>query len=269
MILSMSNVKFAAIMPHPPILVPSIGGKRLKDVDKTKKALEKLASKLKALEKEIDTIIIITPHGAVSAAAVPVYASHVYEGSFAQFGAPKPVYSFKGDAELSRRIARESEERGINASLINETLLDHGVLVPMVYPYLKGVKIPILPIAIALKPLAELYEFGKAVLEAAEGLNRKVAIIASADMSHRLSPSAPSGYSPRGKEFDDKLVELVSANNVEGILNFDPGLAEEAGQDALWSIAMLLGALEGLNLNPEVLSYEGPFGVGYMVVNYA
>ena len=74
-----------------------------------------------------------------------------------------------------------------------------------------------------------------------------------------------SGFSPRGKEFDEQLVKLVENYDVNGILNFDEELAEEAGQDALWSIAILLGALAGKIVKPEILSYEGPFGVGYMV----
>ena len=81
-------------------------------------------------------------------------------------------------------------------------------------------------------------------------------------------PDAPSGYSPKGKEFDDKLVELVRNYDVEGILKFDPELAEAAGQDALWSIAIMLGALDGKKVKPEVLSYEGPFGVGYMIASF-
>ena len=48
-------------------------------------------------------------------------------------------------------------------------------------------------------------------------------------------------------------------------MNFDPQLADDAGQDSLWSMAILLGALDGQKVKPEVLSYEGPFGVGYMV----
>jgi aromatic ring-opening dioxygenase LigB subunit len=79
-----------------------------------------------------------------------------------------------------------------------------------------------------------------------------------------LTPDAPNGYSPRGREFDERLVTLVKKYDVEGILKFDPQLAAEAAQDSLWSIAILLGALSGSPVKPEVLSYEGPFGVGYM-----
>ena len=258
--MSMSHIVFGAIMPHPPVIVPAVGGKRIKEAERTKKALCDISRLLKG--KNFDTIIVITPHGAVSSASVPVYTSPVFEGDFANFGAPKPVYQFKGDTELAIAIVKENPAF---TSRTPETILDHGVLVPLHYPTEAGIKKPILPIAIGFLPLSQLYEFGKGLANAAKKINRKIAVIASADMSHRLTPDAPSGFDPKGKEFDDKLVDLVRRNDVQGILGFPPDLADRAGQDALWSIAMLLGVFDGQNVNHEVLSYEGPFGVGYMV----
>jgi AmmeMemoRadiSam system protein B len=256
------SVVFGAILPHPPILIPKIGGERLKEAEKSKKALEEISERLK--EKSFDTLLIITPHGEVGQASVPVYTGHVFEGNFGMFGLARPTFSFKGDPELGLAIVKDS----YLATACPETWLDHGVLVPLYYPQAAGVKKPILPIAIAFMPLPKLFEFGKALAKTSERLGRKIAVIASADMSHRLTEDAPSGYSPKGKEFDEKLVELVKNYDVSGILNFDPILAEEAGQDALWSIAILLGALEGKKVKSEVLSYEGPFGVGYMIAAF-
>ncbi|MFH1826196.1 MAG: AmmeMemoRadiSam system protein B [bacterium] len=246
----MGKIVFGAIMPHPPILIPEIGKKRLKEAALSKKGMEEIALRLKS--KSIDTIIVITPHGQVGQTSVPVYTSHVFEGNY------------EGDSELGREIIKQIDF----AANCSETLLDHGVLVPLYYPRAAGVKAKILPIAIAFVSLAKLYEFGRSLARVIKAGNRRVAIIASADMSHRLTPDAPAGFSPRGQEFDTKLVELVKANDVQGIINFDGKLAEEAGQDALWSIAILLGTLDGLSLSPEVLSYEGPFGVGYMTAAY-
>jgi len=250
------------ISPHPPILVPPVGGQRIKDAERSQRALREAAGRLKAIEKDIDSIVVITPHGNVLGLSVPVYTSPVFEGDFASFGASKPRFSFKGDPELAVAMVKE------NITMVSrspETVLDHGVLVPMYYIAEAGIKKPILPIAIALLPLQKLFDFGKIIAAAAEKLDRKIAIIASADMSHRLTDDAPNGFDPSGKVFDEKLVDLVRRNDVQGILNFDQNLAESAGQDALWSIAMLLGAFDGIGVKSEVLSYEGPFGVGYMV----
>jgi len=47
-------------------------------------------------------------------------------------------------------------------------------------------------------------------------------------------------------------------------------LYPEAGECGLRSFCFLLGILEasGISWQPEILSYEGPFGVGYLVVNF-
>ena len=258
----MGEIKFGCIIPHPPILVSGIGKRHLKQAEKSKKALEKLCKELKT--QDFDTIIVITPHGKVGQASIPVYTSHVFEGSFVTFGMAKPNYSFKGDPDLARAIVKNCDF----AATCSESLLDHGSLVPLHYIHSAGIKKAIIPIAIAFMPLHKLFEFGKFLAETVKKSSRKVAIIASADMSHRLTPDAPAGFSPRGREFDDKLVELIENYDVNGIINFDPALAEEAGQDAVWSIAILLGALDGLNIKHELLSYEGPFGVGYMVARF-
>jgi len=60
----------------------------------------------------------------------------------------------------------------------------------------------------------------------------------------------------------------LEKKDVKGILNIDPHLVEEAGECGYRSIIILLGALSGLSWQPEILSYEGPFGVGYLVINF-
>jgi len=47
-------------------------------------------------------------------------------------------------------------------------------------------------------------------------------------------------------------------------------LYPEAGECGLRSFCFLLGILEasGISWQPEILSYEGPFGVGYLVANF-
>jgi len=258
----MGSIDLAVIMPHPPILVPEIGKKQLELAKQSSRALAELVKKIKG--QQFDTVIVITPHGEVGQASVPIYTSHVFEGSFSMFGLPKPVLNFRGEPDLARQIIKSCDF----ASSCNTSLLDHGALVPL--SFLKPVlnKATILPIAIAYMPLAKLFEFGQSLAKIIKVSDKKVLLVASADMSHRLASNSPNGYSPRGKEFDEQLVQLVKNHDVKGLLNFDQPLADEAGQDALWSIAMLLGSLDGLNVKHQVLSYEGPFGVGYMVAEF-
>ena len=94
--------------------------------------------------------------------------------------------------------------------------------------------------------------------------------IASGDMSHRLKVDGPYGLHPSGPKFDQKFVKLLKKKDIGGILNLDPYFLEEAGECGLRSFCMLLGALEATKADwqPQILSYEGPFGVGYLVANF-
>jgi aromatic ring-opening dioxygenase LigB subunit len=99
---------------------------------------------------------------------------------------------------------------------------------------------------------------------------KKLAWIASGDMSHRLQVEGPYGLHPSGPKFDREFIKRLKKKDVPGILNLNPRLAEEAGECGLRSFCMLLGALEGAKIKwkPEILSYESPFGVGYLVANF-
>jgi aromatic ring-opening dioxygenase LigB subunit len=112
------------------------------------------------------------------------------------------------------------------------------------------------------------FERGKELIKNLEYIKR-LAWIASGDMSHRLKEDGPYGLHPSGPKFDKKFIELLKRKDVQGILNLPERLIEEAGECGLRSFSMLLGALEASKVNwkPEVLSYEGPFGVGYLAVN--
>ncbi|MFA5103611.1 MAG: class III extradiol dioxygenase subunit B-like domain-containing protein [Candidatus Margulisiibacteriota bacterium] len=262
----MGQVVFGMISPHPPLLIPEIGGGRIKGVERTDRALKSAGGKL--VSSGPDTVVIITPHGKISETNIRLYSSPFLEGDFSMFGLPDVIMSSEGDPVLAGNVVQAARGKKIACEIISDTFLDHGVMVPLHYLKAAGFEGKVLPIAVSLVSLKELFEFGKLFNRVVEASDKKIAVVASADMSHRLTSNAPSGYSPKGTMFDEKLVELVKRNDIDAILNFDAELAEEAGQDALWSIAILLGILDGGAFKTEFLSYEGPFGVGYMVAVY-
>lgn len=118
------------------------------------------------------------------------------------------------------------------------------------------------------------FERGKKIIKNLEYV-KKLAWVASGDMSHRLKEDGPYGLHPSGPKYDKKFLELLKKKDIPEILNLDPDFTEEAGECGLRSFCMLLGALEWqsrsaglkprLAWQPEILSYEGPFGVGYLV----
>ena len=115
-------------------------------------------------------------------------------------------------------------------------------------------------------PLSRFVEFGGWLQLRLQ--DRSAILIASGDLSHRLTPDAPYGFRPQGPLFDRLVIDALRSRAWEQIEALDPDLVEEAGECGLRPLAILLGAGRAAHLNSEVLSYEGPFGVGYPVVAF-
>lgn len=270
----MNNIVFCGLAPHPPILLPEIGGSESRKVAATFEAMEKIARDVAGSGAE--AIVIISPHGSVFRDGISINGSEILSGDLKQFRA-QLEFEYNNDTELVREIVAQSGKMGIVTIEMDDVLaeeygvstkLDHGVLVPLYFFDKNGIDLPLVSVSMGFMPFEELYSFGVAIAKAAATKDKKVAVIASGDMSHRLSHSAPAGYSPQGEIFDRTMVELLKSKNFKGILDIDRKMAEQAGECGLRTIIMMLGALDGVEVDSEVLSYEGPFGVGYMVAAF-
>ncbi len=259
-------LKFAAICPHPPIIIPTIGRQAdLKKVSKTIEAMEKLAEKFAKSAPE--TVLVISPHAPIDFNQFTVINSPTLTGHFYNFGDFQTELIFRNDENLIKIIGKECQKEKIPLRVADIKELDHGVLVPLYYLAKLHPNFKVIPLAYSYLDLATHLKFGK-VLQKVINKAARIGIIASGDLSHRLTPEAPAGYSPEGKKFDKKLVELLRKKDVGGILNMEPDLVEEAGECGYRSIIILLGLLNGLDWQAEILSYEGPFGVGYLVASF-
>ena len=260
-------IVFGCIVPHPPIIVPDIGKGGEREISATTRAMETLTEKLAHHHPE--TALIISPHGKHQPDAMGILTAPSSSGDLSTWGSREPHQTYQNDLDMAKLIEQESKKAHVPTTPIGRGGydLDWGVTVPLYFlkHALKGASL--LPLTFSWLPLEKHLAFGKAIRKAAEASQKRVAIIASGDLSHRLIPNAPAGYDPMGKVFDEKLVKAVSCGDVTTLLKFDTELIERAGECGLRSIIILLGALDGLKVQPEVLSYEGPFGVGYMVAS--
>lgn len=261
------------LAPHPPIIIPEIGKDRLGEAGKTIYGMKELSRQMKDAAPEV--LLVITPHGRIVAEGPAIQAGRELTGNFGQFGFSEINVSLETDRELVDLIVEESAKGYLQPLLLTDKdfllrgggSLDHGAMVPLYYLQQAGLKIPGVHITFSFHPLDQLYNFGRALKAAVERRGKRVAVLASGDLSHRLTRGAPAGYNPRGAEFDQQLVEYIRDGEVDKILSFDQQLVEEAGECGLRSFVMALGMLDGESFTSEVISYEGPFGVGYLVAS--
>lgn len=254
-------LSFAAICPHPPLLIPEIGGEDTPRVQDTVDAMHSLGEDI--AQEGIDTILVISPHGPVFMDYMSINLSERLSGDFSDFGSDIRM-DLPCDTELARYIKDLSIANRFPLQTVSEPL-DHGTMVPLYFLSPRDGSAKICQLSFSYLDYGKHFTFGEIIYEAIQSTEKKVALVASGDLSHRLSPAAPAGFNPRGQEFDSCLIKLLENNDVNGILNMDSELIEDAGECGLRSIIILLGALTNTGYKFQKLSYEGPFGVGYMV----
>lgn len=268
----MQNLTICALMPHPPIMIPEIGKSELEKIKKTVAAAQLAAKTIR--EHNPQTIILISPHGPVFEDAASISIHPRLKGNFEAFGEPEVFLGFETDDLLARHILKKADRLGINLIELTDDKaksyrlnleLDHGALVPLYYLHKAGFKGQLIHLSVGMLSYEEMYTFGKAVQMAINAAGKRVAVIASGDLSHRLLPGAPAGYSPQAAEFDQQVLQAVQDLSIKALLSMDRNLVQSAGECGLRPICFLLGVVGGLDATAELLSYEGPFGVGYGV----
>ena len=268
----MGKILSAYLMPHPPIIIKEIGKGEEKKLGETIKSMEYIAEDVR--QKRPDTIIVITPHGPVFRDAVALSYESSLIGTLERFNAGNIFLSKSNNKFLADKIVKRAGTRSIIVAKVDDLMakqydleqgLDHGTLVPLYFIDKKYKAYELIHITYGMLSCEDLYSFGKAIQEAVSSEDFNVSIIASGDLSHRLSEDGPYGFNPSGPAFDKKLLDLIRNKDYKSIVRFDRSESEEAGECGLRSLDILLGCLDGIENYPEVLSYQKPFGVGYGV----
>lgn len=271
----MGRIIGAFIFPHPPLMVPEVGQGREREVNKTYLASKRAGQEIFQLKP--DTVIITSPHGPFFSDFFYMPSIETLKGDMSNFYAPEAAIEFKNDTRLGSEIIEKASEDGFKVGDLEKKMLtrlgldtemDHGTFVPLYFvdkAYGDFKKPRIVRISVADMPLKRLYQFGMAIKKGVEASGRKAVFIASGDMSHCLIPGAPAGYDPYGATYDRMIVDLMEKGDVQGLITIKPGEMARAKECGTRSFAIMLGALDKNIKATEVYSYEGPFGVGYMV----
>lgn len=257
------GVACAVLMPHAPILVPEVGGERAGAAVASQSAMRSAAKDV--MSHRPDAVVLISPHSPRKAGAFGLWADDPLRGSFAQFNAPCVAVTLPLDQPLAQAIATEMSARDLKTWAIHHSPLDHGALVPLWFLAEAGWTGPTVVLGLNYPGENGLADLGKAIATAAHKLSRRVAVVASGDMSHRLTADAPCGFHPQAHRFDENFIRLVRAGDYRGIQNISPELRELAAEDAVDSTVIAAAAVDWKNTGHRVFNYEGPFGVGYGV----
>ena len=255
-------IPIAILLPHAPILVPAVAGGRLEACRSSYEAMGEASRRLVATQPE--AVVLVSPHAARAERAFALTSGGV-SGSLVRFGASHSEVRLPGDCALTTELRNQAVARGIATANLSASQLDHGSVVPLWHLTQAGWGGPTVVVALAEADNSRIGELGECVATAAGRLGRRVAVVASGDMSHRLQPGAPCGYDPEAAKFDQAFIAQLRSGATRGLAAAVERWQENAAEDAVESTLFAFGAAGWRADGREVLGYEGPFGVGYGV----
>ena len=262
------GITAAFMVPHPPLIVPEIGRGEERKIQSTIDAYREIAARVRGQKPE--TIVILSPHQIMYADYFHISPGKGAKGDFGNFRAGNVKFEVSYDTKFVEELCLLAAQRDLPAGTMGERdkKLDHGTMVPLHFidQFFSGYQV--VRIGLSGLPLVKHYELGECIKEAAENLNRRVVIVASGDLSHRLKEDGPYGYREEGPAYDERIVEVMGAGNFSELFEFSEKFCDKAGECGHRSFTIMAGAFDRTAVKAERLSYEGPFGVGYGVCAY-
>ena len=258
-----SCLVFSGIAPHPPIMVPEVGRESIASVVDSIEAMAELTRRV--IDSGAETVILISPHAPLEVDSFVAYEGPEVTADFSNFNAPEMFFTAPVDEELLSAIGKAAASQNYKVMALRQQDLDHGTAVPLYFLQRHGFHGQVVTLGYSFLSNDDHLRFGSCIRKAVEEVGRRVAFIASGDLSHRLKPHAPAGYNPDAHKFDDQVVDALRSNVPQRIVEIDHSLRKLAGECGYRSMLVAIGASSNLPLSCEVLSYEAPFGVGYLV----
>lgn len=262
----------AYAVPHPPLIIPAVGGGRERDIQATIDAYREVGRRVAALAP--DTLVISTPHSIMYRDYLHVSPGAGARGDFGQFRAPQASYHCDYDQAFVASLEAACLAEGLAAGTEGERdpQLDHATMIPLhfILPACAelGVRPQVVRMGLSGLSPAFHYRVGMQVQRVASVLGRRVTFVASGDLSHKLLAEGPYGYAPEGPAFDERVCADFASGDFLDLLVMDRSLAERAAECGLRSFQIMAGALDRTEVSCELLSHEGPFGVGYGIAAF-
>lgn len=260
------GLSYGCVVPHSPNLVPEVGGEKAEYCARTREAMTELGIII-CEERQTKNVVVVSPHSPFLPEAFGVWEGKKLKGSMGRFQAPEITLEVKVSTELAEAIVDVAGRMELPIGRLRKDWeLDRGVTVPCIF-MIKTDETNVVPVAISMLGWDEHWLFGTAIAKAAEQVDGDTVLIASSNLSHRITNDAPHGYSPAGAEFDELVRDAFIHGQLRELLDIPQDLCREASECGFSPLLVLGGAFDGRAVRGRILSYETPFGIGYLVAD--
>jgi 4,5-DOPA dioxygenase extradiol len=190
------------------------------------------------------------------------------------YGFPRRLYEVSyeppGDPAIAKLLIEEGRRRKLDVSAVADRGIDHGAWATLLH-VAPAADIPVVTLSITSLPPEDHVAWGAAIRAAVERSGRRVAIVGTGSIAHRLDKLDMSGrgHWAEGERIEREILDLILARKDGMLARFDPDKwMEVAPEGNLAPLFIVLGAV-GREFTARLVAYEQAFGsVGMAIVEF-
>ncbi len=270
----MAKLLKSYITPHAPVIVREVGKSESILCRKTHDSMSKIGREIAELKPK--RIVVLSPHGPLFSDAISVLGNNKLEGDFEEFDCKELSYEFENDISFVNKLKYSAMEEDIYIAKVDSIFcenydispyVDYGSLVPLHFVdeyYLE--KYEVVLITYGLLDLVDIYKFGQILRKSIEESMKSTVVIASGDLAH-VSTNRGGYRNNIAASIYDVLIQSVlrGDRSVYDFITHPKKEVEKSKACSFRTFVMLFGMFDRKIFRSTLLSYEHPFGVGYLV----
>jgi len=250
----------ASVVPHSPLLLPSIAKQHAGLFSQTTNTLNALAADWYAAKP--DAVIVLSPHGLPKNTLMAVHSAKTFIGGFADYGDMVTTIKAIPAIGMMHQLRSAAEKEHLVLPLQTFEQLDYGTSIPLSFLLTQQPQIPVCSVLIGTKQPDQLLRLAAVLRELTSASRQRCLVIASCDMTRRQERTPDTRRRPTAEE------RTASA----AIVAVDPSqLTATIPQSSTCGYGPLLtvvSLLHGLATEGTILSFEAPLGVGLLTASF-
>ena len=256
----------ATLLPHSPLLLPTTDPKQKIQVMPLRDACSAVAHWIHAAKP--DVILCFNPHARSIGNAFTFNLAEKIHTKFEDFGDLTTEVEVQGIPKFAYHL-KEMVEHLFPVATNCERNEKYGLGIPALF--LQNLPKPIrwLEVSSRHSSFTELLNFGACLQTELHNTRERILIIASGEISARLTENSPSGFVDSAPTFLKHWRTAVKQERFSNFIRNTPlTLADEVQSCGAWSMAQLCGCLTSMRMHADILYDDVSFGVGYQVVTW-
>lgn len=256
----------AAFLPHTPLLLPTTDPPHAKRMRGLRQAVEDVVAWSHAAQP--DVVLCFNPHAPSVGNQFTFNLAERYTAAFDEFGDLSTKAVVPGTPTFAYSL-KEHLEAILPVASVIEPRVNYGTGLPAYFYQQLQPQPTWIEVSARRTDLADHLAFGTRLQGLLINSRKRVLILATGEVTARLTEAAPHGRSPEAAPFRKHWLEALRGNTLGDFLHAAPAAQVDAvASCGSWSTAQLLGTTVSMRTHVSVLYDEAPYGVGYVVATW-